>query len=69
MKMQELKTLSHTALIKQLASLREQSRQLRFKIYTKEVKNNHQVQEIRKDIARILTIINSPTSPAKRGEK
>lgn len=58
MKMQELKTMNSQRLFKQLASLREQLRQLRFKIYTKEVKNNHQLRKIKKDIARILTVIN-----------
>ncbi|MBI2356305.1 MAG: 50S ribosomal protein L29 [Candidatus Doudnabacteria bacterium] len=56
--MQELKTMNSQRLFKQLASLREQLRQLRFKIYTKEVKNNHQLRKIKKDIARILTVIN-----------
>ncbi|MBI4049726.1 MAG: 50S ribosomal protein L29 [Candidatus Doudnabacteria bacterium] len=59
MKMRELKALSNEALNKQLASLREQLRTLKFKIYTKEVKNNHQLRQIKKDIARILTIINT----------
>lgn len=57
--MRELKALSNEALNKQLASLREQLRTLKFKIYTKEVKNNHQLRQIKKDIARILTIINT----------
>lgn len=59
MKMQELKILDETRLKKQLAGLREQWRELKFKIYSKEVKNNHQLRQIRKDIARILTILNS----------
>ena len=43
---------------KQLASLREQVRDLSFKIHSKEVKNNHLLKGVKKDIARILTLIN-----------
>lgn len=58
MKINELKTLSVPQLHKQLASLREQLRTMRFKTYGKEVKNNHHLNEVRKDIARILTVLN-----------
>ena len=43
---------------KLLASLREQVRDLNFKIHSKEVKNNHLLIAVKKDIARILTFIN-----------
>ncbi len=59
MKINELRALSASQLHKHLASLREQLRTMRFKTYGKEVKNNHQLNEVRKDIARILTILNS----------
>lgn len=56
--MKELKNLSVADLHKRLAQLREQLRDLRFKIHSKEVKNNHQMKLVKKDIARILTVIN-----------
>lgn len=59
MKMVELKKLSDEQLNKRLASLREQIRDLNFKIHSKEVKNNHLVASVKKDIARILTILNA----------
>ncbi|MBI3952342.1 MAG: 50S ribosomal protein L29 [Candidatus Doudnabacteria bacterium] len=59
MTIKELRTKSEAELRKMLASMREQSRDLRFQIYSKEVKNNHQMRIIRKDIARILTLLNS----------
>ncbi len=43
---------------KQLAALREQMRDLSFKVHSKEVKNNHLLNVVKKDIARILTLIN-----------
>ncbi|OGE81469.1 MAG: 50S ribosomal protein L29 [Candidatus Doudnabacteria bacterium RIFCSPLOWO2_02_FULL_48_8] len=58
MKISELKRMSEVELNKLIASLREQLRTMRFKIYSKEVKNNHQLRVLRKDIARILTILN-----------
>ncbi len=71
MKMQELKSQNPEALVKTLANLREQVRDLRFRIHSKEVKNSHQLKNIKQDIARILTIINEPASPkmASRGGK
>lgn len=59
MKIKELKAMAPQELSKQLATLREQIRDLRFKTFSKEVKNNHQLKVIRKDIARILTILNT----------
>lgn len=57
MKMKELQTLDEVSLRKRLAIFREQARDLRFRIHSKEVKNNHQLNQVRKDIARILTLL------------
>ncbi len=43
--------------MRQLTSLREQVRDLHFKVHSKEVKNSHELHKVRKDIARILTIL------------
>lgn len=57
MKITEIRQMPVKELHRQLASLREQLRTMRFKTYSKEVKNNHQIAEVRKDIARILTVL------------
>jgi ribosomal protein L29 len=57
MKIKELRAQNNNQLIKQLATLREQERDLRFKIHSKEVKNSHQLKATRQVIARILTIL------------
>jgi len=59
MKIKELRAQTPEQLIKQLAQLREQVRDLRFKTHSKEIKNSHRLIAIKKDIARILTILNS----------
>jgi len=59
--MKELRVKSEKELRRQLSSLREQLRDLSFKIHSKEVKNNHLLKVVKKDIARILTVINSKT--------
>ncbi|MBI4363736.1 MAG: 50S ribosomal protein L29 [Candidatus Doudnabacteria bacterium] len=58
MTIKELRNKGTGELNRMLASMREQARDLRFKIYSKEVKNNHQLKALRKDIARILTLLN-----------
>ena len=57
--MKELQAMNENELIKQLATLREQVRDLRFKIHSKEVKNSHTLANAKKDIAKILTILNN----------
>jgi ribosomal protein L29 len=58
MNTKELRAMGKPELAKHLATLREQVRDLRFKIHSKEVKNSHQLKVAKKEIARILTIIN-----------
>ena len=58
MNTKELRAQNKTELMRQLTSLREQVRDLRFKIHSKEVKNSHQLKNVRQEIARILTILN-----------
>ncbi|MBX4187622.1 MAG: 50S ribosomal protein L29 [Candidatus Doudnabacteria bacterium] len=57
MKIQEIRKMGEGELIKQLAAMREQVRDLQFKIHSKEIKNHHTVKSVKKDIARILTIL------------
>ena len=58
MKMKELKNLGTNELTKQLATLREQARDIKFKLHSREVKNNHTLKNVKQDIARILTLMN-----------
>lgn len=59
MKITEIRKMSADQLKKQLAAMREQVRDLQFKIHSKEVKNHHTVKSIKKDIARVLTVLRS----------
>jgi len=58
MKMKELKNLGMNELTKQLATLREQARDIKFKVRSREVKNSHTLKNVKQDIARILTLMN-----------
>ena len=61
MKIQEIRKKSDLELGKMLAELRESLRSLRFKIASREVKNNQQMRQTKKDIARILTVFKEQT--------
>jgi len=58
MNIKEIRAMNQNELVKQLSTLREQVRDLKFRIHSKEVKNSHQLKNVRQDIARILTILN-----------
>jgi len=58
MKIKELRALSITELQRHLAASREQVRDLSFKLHSREVKNTHTLKVVKRDIARILTLIN-----------
>ena len=58
MKIKEIRGMNENEMRKNLATLREQARDLSFKLHSKEVKNQHLLQVVRKDIARILTVLN-----------
>ncbi len=53
----ELKEKSTAELQKQLAQLREKVRDLNFRIANKEVKNHQEYKQIRRDIARVKTLL------------
>ena len=57
MKIQDIRKKADNDLKKSLAELRETVRSLRFKIAAKEIKNHQQLKGVKKDIARILTIL------------
>ena len=57
MKAKELKQKTKTELNKILNDLRERQRQLRFDLASGKVKNIREIRQIKKDIARILTVL------------
>ncbi len=57
MKTKELKQKSKDELQKFLQNLREKLRQLRFDLVSGKVKNVREIRQIKKDIARILTML------------
>lgn len=57
MKIAEINNMNDEDLTQKLSGLREQVRDMRFRIYSKEVKNNHQMKVVKRDIARILTVL------------
>lgn len=64
--MKELRARNQNELIKTLSTLREQVRDLKFKVHSKEVKDSHRLKNVRQDIARILTILNEPESDSQK---
>ncbi len=58
MKIKELREKNIEELKKLLAEKQESVRKLRFDISSKQIKNNRDLRNSKKDIARILTLIN-----------
>ena len=58
MEISEIKKKSQSELKKILAEKREKLRQLRFDLSSGKVKNVREIRMVKKDIARILTIMN-----------
>jgi large subunit ribosomal protein L29 len=57
MKAKELRIKKETGLRKTLADLREKLRSLKFDLAAGKVKNVREIRQIKKDIAKILTIL------------
>jgi large subunit ribosomal protein L29 len=58
MKAPALRERSHEELTKTLSDLEEQLFKLRFQKSTGQIENPVKIREVRKDIARVLTVIN-----------
>jgi large subunit ribosomal protein L29 len=58
MKVKEIRERSDNELQKQLGDLEEQLFKLRFQKSTGQIENPQKIREVRKDIARVLTVIN-----------
>ena len=59
MKIQKLRELSRDELLKALKDYKEELFNLRFQFTINQLKNPMRIRHVRKDIARILTILNS----------
>lgn len=59
MKVQELRKKTKSELQKLLRERRERLRQLRFDLASGKLKNYREIRQVKKDIARILTILKS----------
>jgi len=69
MKFKEIKNKTEAELQKMLKSNREKLRDLRFKVANKQLKNIKELAEIKKDIARILTVLNSKKGNGHKGQE
>ncbi|PIP26370.1 MAG: 50S ribosomal protein L29 [Candidatus Moranbacteria bacterium CG06_land_8_20_14_3_00_40_12] len=58
MKIKELREKNSAELKKMLAEKKETARSLRFAIASKQIKNNREFRNVKKEIARIMTLIN-----------
>ncbi|RMD58941.1 50S ribosomal protein L29 [Candidatus Parcubacteria bacterium] len=59
MEFKDLKNKSEAELHRLLAEMREKLRELRFKDANRQLKDVREIRQIRKTIARILTLLNS----------
>jgi len=57
MKFKELVEKTDQELQKELAALREQTRELRFKLHGQDLKNTRQIKDAKQRIAQILTLV------------
>ncbi len=57
MKVEEIRALSPEALVKQLEAAHEELFNLRFRLATKQLVNHREIRRVKKEIARLKTII------------
>ena len=64
MKIEEVRGLTPDQLAEQLVSLKKEQFNLRFQKATGQVEKTHRVDEVRKDIARIKTVLHAKQAKA-----
>ncbi|MFZ5996016.1 MAG: 50S ribosomal protein L29 [Nitrospirota bacterium] len=69
MKPSELRALSIDELRQKEMDLRKELFNLRFQLSKGELTNNRRVRDVRKDIARILTVMTEKGAPAGAGKR
>ena len=62
MKIEEVRGLTHDQLADTLENLKKEQFNLRFQAATGQVEKTHRVDQIRKDIARIKTVLRAKTA-------
>lgn len=65
MDIKELKAKNDAELQKDLTVLQEQSREMRFKLNSGELKNHSELSKVKKTIARILTVLRQRSNESK----
>ena len=66
MKASEMKTMSTEELEKKLSELKDELFHLRFQLAIKQLDNPHQITAVKRDIARVLTVINEGKKAAAK---
>ena len=70
MKIEDVRRLSQDELTDQLLSLKKEQFNLRFQAATGQLEKTHRVEVVRRDIARIKTVlrVKAPTAPKSRAQ-
>ena len=66
MKASEMKTMSVEELDKKLTELNDELFHLRFQLAIKQLDNPHKITAVKRDIARVLTVINEGKKAAEK---
>ena len=66
MKASEMKTMSVSELEKKLTELKDELFHLRFQLAIKQLDNPHKITAVKRDIARVLTVINDGKKAAEK---
>ena len=66
MKASEIKTMSTEELEKKLTELKDELFHLRFQLAIKQLDNPHKITAVKRDIARVLTVINEGKKAAEK---
>jgi large subunit ribosomal protein L29 len=69
MKIDEVRRLTPDQLTDQLLDLKKEQFNLRFQAATSQLEKSHRVQVVRRDIARIKTVLRSPAPKAQEEKK
>jgi large subunit ribosomal protein L29 len=62
MKIEDVRALTHDQLAEELLKLKKEQFNLRFQAATGQIEKTHRVNEVRKDIARIKTVLRSKSA-------
>ncbi len=68
MKPQEIRDLTEAEIERKIKELKENLFKLKVKLSTKQLEKTHQIKFIKKDIARLMTIMNEKKSRQKQKE-